>query len=321
MVEILPSGPWQRCANGRDHKVCNWVVPAGAPAALCPVCSLNRVVPDLAVPENVNRWARIEGAKRRAFYSLFKMRIPVQSRMDDPQRGLAFDFLSGAGGVPVLTGHDEGVITLNIDEADDAIRERNRQELREHYRTLVGHFRHELAHYYWWLWFDDAKLNAPLLPAFRQVFGDETADYSAAMSHYYAQGVAADWGLSHISAYASMHPWEDWAETWAHYFLIVEALDTTRSFGLDNSETSPMKVTDLKWSPPPFPTNFSTTQYEPFVAIIRSWSRLSPALNEVSQSVGHNPLYPFVLSAKVLEKLYFVHRVCLEWNLVKPAAQ
>jgi len=53
------------------------------------------------------------------------------------------------GCTPVLTSHCNGLITLNIAEADDAERERRRVKFHEPYRTLLGHLRHEVAHYYW----------------------------------------------------------------------------------------------------------------------------------------------------------------------------
>ncbi len=309
MVEITPGGKWQRCANGFNYQVCNWVVPAGNGPSLCPSCRLNRVIPSLSLAINQTRWAKIEAAKRRALYSLIKTLILIPSRKES-QRGLVFDFLSPQPNQPVLTGHDFGIITLNIEEADDAIRELNRENLGEPYRTLLGHFRHEIAHYFWWLWFDDPKLNVELHQVFREVFGDESVDYDAAIRVHYNQGAPIGWETSFITAYATMHPWEDWAETWAHYFLIIDAVETAQSFGLDNPRTCPLKVRDLEWTIPDLPDPYGNNQYDAFISLIHQWSRMSPGLNEVSQSFGQRPLYPFVLSAKVMEKLYFVHCVC-----------
>lgn len=306
MASLEPDGsafrsvaqPEQRflfCANA-EHDVCNWLVPEGGDA-YCPACRFNRTVPDLGAPKNVDLWRRIEGAKRHVFYSILRWKLPVQDRLENPEHGLAFDFLA-EGQQPVLTGHDNGLITLNIAEADDAEREKRRTSMGEPYRTLIGHFRHELGHYFW----DEIVASDPdTLERCRAVFGDERADYGEALKHHYAQGAPADWQASFISAYATAHPWEDFAETWAHYFHITDGLETAGSFGL---RTRPRlkEAADLAVS-----VDFDPYRAETAAALVDAWVPLTVALNSVNRSMGQPDLYPFVLSQPVMEKLAFIH--------------
>lgn len=311
--------PWrnheelQLCDNGTKFGVCNWLVPVDDKSPLCLSCQFNRVIPDLSVPENVVLWARMESAKRRLVYSILRLGLPIVNRQTNPDAGLVFDFLQPTPQAPVVTGHDLGVITLNLQEADDAVREQNRQKLHEPYRTLLGHFRHEVGHYYMWLWLERDGKEDPLLDSFRKVFGDERANYSDALQHHYSQGAPVGWEQSFISAYATAHPWEDWAETWAHYLHLIDTLETSRSFGFDAVKTlrhterfDPAAVT----LPPPF----DKRDPEEFLDVLHRWSALTPALNEISVSLGQRDMYPFVLSTPVARKLHFVH--CLIRSMV-----
>ncbi|WP_338414336.1 putative zinc-binding metallopeptidase [uncultured Sphaerotilus sp.] len=297
-----------RCANAVSAASCNWLVPdgerngAGERPLFCVACRLNRVIPDQTVAHNQRDWALIEQAKRRLVSQLLALGLPVQSRLagaggEDMQRGLAFDFLRPVGGQGVLTGHASGVITLNVDEADDPTRERIRASLREPYRTLLGHFRHEVGHYYW----DRLVAGTGWLPAFRQTFGDERADYRAALERNYRLGPPPDWANWHVSAYASCHPWEDWAETWAHYLHMVDALDTGLSFGLD--------ADDVEVDVQPFDEAVLTQPDAEFLRLVNAWVELTALLNELSRSMGEPDFYPFVLSQTVVRKLHLVHQV------------
>ena len=191
------------------HEVCNWLTPADSADQFCAACRHNRMIPDLTQPQNLVHWRMVERAKHRLFYTLLKLRLPLVTKAHDPD-GLAFDFLAD-GPLPVFTGHDNGLITINLAEADDAERERRRHQMGEPYRTLLGHFRHEIAHYYW----TRLVAKSPSLGEFRELFGDERRDYGAALQEYYANGAPADWPERFVSAYAGSHPWEDFAETWA----------------------------------------------------------------------------------------------------------
>ena len=146
---------------------CNWLVPADGEQAYCAACRHNRTIPDLSDQRNLILWRRIEVAKRRLFYSLLRLRLPLRNKTED-RTGLAFDFLAPTK-EPVMTGHLEGVITINLAEADDSEREKQRGIFDEPYRTLLGHFRHEIAHYYW----DRVVRDSGSIEEFRKIFGDE----------------------------------------------------------------------------------------------------------------------------------------------------
>jgi hypothetical protein len=306
-------GAYQRCGNLLTAAACNWLVNLNregyAPAnPLCICCRLNRLIPDLSFPENQILWGRIEVAKRRALSSLVVLGLPMASRFEDPQRGLAFDFLrSPQGGVPVLTRHDNGTITLNIEEADDARREQTRIAMREPYRTLVGHFRHEAGHYYWYR----LIANGAWLDRFRAVFGDDRADYMASLEKHYAEGPRRDWRGHYITAYASIHPWEDWAETWAHYLHMLDTLGTAHSFGLSPDEVKlpfeAFRVNVLSQIEPSLIKPVRADDPARFLSLLNGWLKLTSALNELSRGMGQPDFYPFVLPRPAVRKLYFVH--------------
>jgi hypothetical protein len=160
------------CCVNSQHDACNWLLPADSGTPLCTACRHNRTVPDLSAPENLANWRKIELAKRYLFYSLMRWRLPMPTRAEDPEHGLAFEFLADVakddGSVErVLTGHNTGLITLNLAEADDAERERRRISMREPYRTVLGHFRHEIGHYYW----DRLVHDRGNLERYRRLFG------------------------------------------------------------------------------------------------------------------------------------------------------
>ncbi|MFT4023091.1 MAG: putative zinc-binding metallopeptidase [Flavihumibacter sp.] len=229
-VAFAPGNGFRYC-NNYSNGVCNWVLPAGSMDAFCIACSLNRTIPPIHDPAVTERWKKVEVAKHRLVYGLLRLGLPVMNKTQDPGRGLAFDLLSEKYISPnekLVTGHLNGLITLNIKEADDIEREMAKRNLQEQYRTLLGHFRHEIAHYYW----DLLVAGSDNLPGFRDLFGDENLDYQQAMNRHYSQGAPANSADAHISAYATMHPWEDWAETWAHYMHITDTLETAYSFGL-----------------------------------------------------------------------------------------
>jgi hypothetical protein len=292
---IDPKSLFRFCANA-GHGICNWLLPANAPDAYCAACRHNRTIPDLSVPGNLAHWRKIEIAKHRLFYTLLRLRLPLANRNDDPE-GLAFDFLSSVD-APVATGHDNGLITLNLKEADDAERERERGEMREPYRTLLGHFRHEIAHYYW----ERLVKRDSRLDEFRAVFGDERRDYAAALQQHYAAGAPADWPDYFVSAYASAHPWEDFAETWAHYFHMVDTLEIAAAFGM-TVRPKVAKADRLS----------ASIDFDPHDAdmprLIDAWLPLTFASNSINRSMGLPDLYPFVLAPVVIGKLAFVHDV------------
>jgi hypothetical protein len=232
-----------------------------------------------------------EGAKRRLLFELGELGLPVGAE-------LRFDLLSSARG-PVTTGHADGLVTLDLAESDDAHRERMRQELGEPYRTLLGHFRHEVGHYYWTVLAPDE----PRRERARALFGDERADYAAALERHYAQGAPPDWSERHVSAYATMHPAEDWAETFAHYLHIRDTLQTAAAHRV--RVLGPEAVARVG----PVDALVSVPREEPraFDEILQSWLPLTYALNALNRSMGRDDLYPFVLTEPVVAKLALVH--------------
>jgi hypothetical protein len=287
-------GLWRRCANAAAAE-CNWMVPVEAAEDFCAACRLNRTIPDLATPGNGGLWQAIEAAKRRLVYALKRFGLPLASRRADSETGLAFDFLEDAPDAPVMTGHADGLITVNIAEADAAERERRRLALNEPYRTLIGHLRHEVGHYYWDLLVRDGGR----LEAARAVFGDERLDYAAAMERHYAEGPPADWQARHVSAYATMHPWEDFAETWTHYLHMVDTLDTAASFGL--------AVDPEVERAPGVRIAFDPYRAPGIKALLDGWVPLTLALNSLNRSMGLPDPYPFALSPVAGDKLGFIH--------------
>jgi hypothetical protein len=288
---------YRQCQNTAEYQVCNWMVPADDEKQLCQSCRLNLVIPDLTLTGNLERWHKMELAKRRVMYSLLRFGLPTEG--EGGRQPLRFKFLGDPpGGPPVMTGHAQGVITMNIAEADDAERERRRIALHEPFRTLLGHVRHEVAHYYW----DRLIAQSVHLDKFRELFGDERQDYGERLKLHYQNGPPVDWQNSHVTSYASSHPWEDWAETWAHYLHIVDTLETAGSFGISlrprHTQAATMRAEPQK-----------IRDFSDFDEILRNWLPLTHALNELNRGMGLADLYPFVLSQPAVEKLRFVHRV------------
>jgi hypothetical protein len=293
---------YRLCENFRTHNVCNWAVPAEGPDALCQSCRLTRVIPDLSVPGHKEAWYKLEVAKRRLVYTLLQLGLPLSNKAEDAERGVAFELLASpppadADAAPVLTGHANGVITINVAEADDPEREKRRVCLHEPYRTVLGHFRHEIGHYYW----DRLVRDSERLGAFRELFGDERQDYGQALQRHYAEGPRADWQEHFVTAYASAHPWEDWAETWAHYLHMTDALETASACGVS---LRPRRRDEpaLKKAPDPIGEGPG-----PFDVLLSSWFPLTYLLNNLSRGLGLPDGYPFVLSADAVAKLRFVH--------------
>ena len=292
---------YRLCRNYTNEQVCNWAVTADDANPLCVSCRLTRIIPDLAQPGHREAWYRLEAAKRRVIVTLLQLHLPVVNREEDPERGLSFEFKADVptpdGGGAVLTGHAGGVITINIAEADDAERERRRKSLREPYRTLLGHLRHETGHYYWTRLIE----HSASARSFRRMFGDERNDYNAALKAYYDQGPPSDWQTRFLSAYASAHPFEDWAETWAHYLHMIDTIETAAACGLS---LKPPRADEphLKKLPP-----FVASQEVPFKRLIDSWFPITYALNNFNRGLGLADAYPFVLPTPAIAKLKWVH--------------
>ena len=231
---VTGDAKYRPCRNYSEFNVCNWLLPADSDSTYCIACELNEVIPSLEAPANRAWWSNLEAMKRRLVYSLLRLELPLVSRYKDRERGLAFAFLEDQRRNPnvmeefVLTGHAEGLITVNLAEADLINREIARQSLGEAYRTLLGHFRHESGHYY----FDRLIVDRDRRDDFRNIFGDERQDYSKALDEYYSAERCHDFDSEFISAYARAHPIEDWAECWAHYLHMFDTLETAAEHGL-----------------------------------------------------------------------------------------
>jgi hypothetical protein len=293
---------YRLCQNQTTQNACNFTVAAEDPNPFCVSCRLTRVLPDLSREGNAERWYRMEVAKRRLFYTLAKLGLLRTSLPDGSADGPVFEFLEDQPGHQVLTGHADGLITLNVAEADDAERIRRREAMHEPYRTLLGHFRHESGHYYWDRLIDEGDRNE----AFRAVFGDERLDYSQALQDHYARGGSLpNWEESFVSAYATAHPWEDWAETWAHYLHMVDLLETASWYNtrltIPSEDGSAAEVEEV--------VNPLETGHPDFDVLVEQWVPLTVLLNSLNRSLGQEDAYPFALSGPALEKLRYVHEV------------
>ncbi len=275
---------YRLCRNSTEHRVCNQLVPTADVSDYCLSCRFTGITPNVSFEVNRKLWADMEIAKRRLLFSLHTLGIRPAPKSEDVSRGLSFQFLvDNVQGI--LTGYSAGVITITLAEADPAIREARRQQMGEDYRTLLGHFRHEVGHYYWERLIADRGRQQE----FRELFGDERADYPNALSAYYARPRGDDWREKHISRYASSHPFEDWAETFAHFLHMRDVVETAVSVGL------------LPGIPEGAPLEFEQT--------IKHWLSTSFRLNQLGRSIGSGDLYPFVLNDQVIEKMRFINQV------------
>ncbi|MFT4011530.1 MAG: putative zinc-binding metallopeptidase [Nocardioidaceae bacterium] len=278
-LDLQPAGQLTPCVN-LDLNGCNWIPDVAGQE--CFACELTRTRPNDADARALPLYYEAEQAKRRLVFELDTIGLPL-----DRLPALRFDLLSSAV-EPVTTGHVDGVITIDLAEGDDVHREQVRRDMGEAYRTMLGHFRHETGHYYELL-----LGQTPAIERVRQLFGDDTADYQAAIERHYSQGPPAGWEEQYVSAYATMHPFEDFAETFAHVLHIRDALETAHAFAL---------------SPDP---NVAARDFGDVV--VGTWLPLSYALNQINRSMGEKDLYPFVLAPAVIDKLRLVNGLLVEF--------
>ncbi|GAA3031535.1 zinc-binding metallopeptidase family protein [Microbacterium dextranolyticum] len=271
---------WHVCRN-LGLSGCTWLAPLAG--GQCAACDLTRTRPADDDAAGMAAFPVAERAKRHLVAELDSLGFDVVPKSADPAAGLAFDVLSSVH-APVIIGHSDGIVTIDLAEGDDSHREKIRHELAEPYRTMLGHFRHEVGHYIEWRLVESDPTR---LARARELFGDESADYDEAVQRHYAEGAPAGWQQRFISAYATMHPYEDFAETWAHYLHICDTVETVVATGL-------LPATDIIGYP----------SFAAFVADV--WIPLSTALNLVNRSMGEGDLYPFVIPPAVLDKLEFV---------------
>lgn len=270
------------CAN-RETIGCNWIAPAEG--EFCRACAMTALAPDLSIPGALANWAATEAAKRWMLDNLGRWHW---FRPEDPGTPPVFHMLA-EGAVPVQMGHAQGVITISVAEADPVLRVTRREALDEPYRTMIGHMRHEISHMLWWR----LSLREDFLDAFREMFGDERADYGKALERHYSEGPPQDWRSRYLTAYASAHPHEDWAETAAHLLHLTDVADSFVASGL-NSPGLP----DPRWD--------AYEETDPH-HLFHVAATLVIALNHVNRSMGLPDLYPFILSDTARRKLAFVH--------------
>ena len=284
-----------KCANYTEHDVCNRCVATPSEETLCDCCRINDTIPDLTVAGNKAKWFRLEAAKRRLFYDLGELGLPYGTEADGIEPPLRFDFK--ADGIPqfilwrrvgnaerVYTGHAAGRITINIREVDSVEREKLRVDLGEAHRTLIGHFRHEIGHFYW-----DVLVKGRREEECIAVFGDHNnPTYSEALERHYKEGAPANWPEHYISGYATMHPWEDFAETWAAYLDMVSVLDTAEHAGFGGA------------------TRMVYADIDPIIA---RYKELGIVLNEFNRGMGLLDVVPEVFVPAVVEKLRYIHRL------------
>ncbi|TRW96953.1 hypothetical protein FNJ84_12650 [Paracoccus sp. M683] len=270
------------CGN-RAPIGCNWIGEAGG---LCRSCAMSRVVPVLNVGNNIQLLGRAERAKRWVLTNIANWHWFSD---DDPGPRPRFLMLSeetGGRAEQITMGHLAGEITINVTEADALIRLQRRQELGEQYRSMVGHFRHELAHFF----FDRLAPKAGFLAAFRDCFGDERADYSAALQRYYQSPPVSSHDF--ITPYARSHPHEDWAETVAHLLHLVDFTDSFVSTGL---------------TMPGVPTGFAPYAETDTDRLLDIATRVAIAINDINRALDNEDLYPFVLTPPIRRKIGFAH--------------
>lgn len=300
---------FRRCENHKNATLCNWLIPANENESFCMACRLNEVIPDLSKAENEQRWRKLENAKRRLIYTLLTLRLPIINYHQNKDHGLGFRFMEDIKGFDmyseeivtyqkIMTGHNAGTITINILEADDSEREKIRMLMKEAYRTILGHFRHEIGHYYW----DQFIARTDQLDEFRTLFGDERIDYESALSTHYKNGAQNNWQETFISAYASSHPWEDWAESWAHYLHFMDVLETAshHHVGIQGDKIKYTQNNLRDW-----------LEFHDFESIVGQLVKLMRTLNELNRSLGFPDPYPFEHSPTVINKLAFIHRVVM----------
>lgn len=299
-----PDEKFRYCEN-QTLASCNWLVSENSDETYCVSCQLNKIIPNLSDPANIFRWQHLEAAKKRLIYSLLKLKLSFKRNIPFQDPGLQFEFLSNdLSDTPVMTGHLNGVITINVEEADEIQRHINQLQMGEKYRTVLGHFRHEVGHYYW----NRLVRDGGFIPQFRALFGNEQKHYGDALERYYSQGAPADWEEEFISEYASSHPWEDWAETWANYLHIMDSLETAWSFGL---QLRPVRGNLSNLTADMLDDPYTIDDFQ---RIMSGWLPLSIAVNNLNRGMGHKDFYAFYISPKAIEKLSFVHRLCQVWS-------
>jgi hypothetical protein len=285
--EVETSGPrlW-RCLNASWG--CNWMVPVG-PDVWCRACRLTRGRPaesDLVATEN---WMRAENVKRRLVHQLVSLGLPVNPRSELHPQGLVFDLVH-VPGAPCVTGHRDGVVTIDITESDDQHRDSVRRSMGESFRTMIGHFRHEIGHQLW----IELIGASDLLEPFRALFGDERADYPIALRRHHQSSEDVP-SPDFISGYATAHPHEDWAESFAHLLHLHDAAETAHWHGWTNLAPD---------------EDDASTEH---ASSLQGWLKVTTTADDIAVGLGAGPVYPFRPGGLALEKLEFARMAARRW--------
>lgn len=301
---VIEEVTWYTCSNRGWG--CNWLVREDAPAGKCFSCRLTRRQPDSNDTIALEKLGKTEEAKRRLILQLGELGLPIVP-WDLRSGGLGFDLVSSLStGERVVIGHANGIITIDLAESLDDRREALRVRLGEPYRTMLGHLRHEVGHY-----FQNVLLqNDDAWDRCRALFGDERASYQDAIARHYSRGAPEGWSTSYISEYATMHPWEDFAETFAHYLHITGTLQTAAAIGIHLDADVTNRDTDV--------VPLESYRDEPIQRLLTDWDWMSQAFNRINRSMGSADLYPFDLVGPVRHKLAFVHDIVTKTPLTLP---
>ena len=156
---------------------------------------------------------------------------------------------------------------------------------------MLGHFRHEVGHYYQHVLVESGSGADRYLDDCRRLFGDERASYGDAISRHYKFGAPDGWHEAFISEYATMHPWEDFAECFAHYLHITDTIDTSREAGMV------LRADLVRFSAPRDIAPLESYDDVPIERLLFDWRWMSLFFNRVNTAMGKNPLYPFEIPA------------------------
>ena len=297
----FPDDSYVFCVNAKDG-ACNWLITAEPDGDIfCVACRHDLTIPPLDDPVSLKRWQAIQRAKKRLFYSLLRLGMPLETRGENHACGLGFRFPTGipAKSDGVSGGHGSGVITIALTEADDVDGEARRAATEQPHRTMLERFRQEIGRYYW----DLLIAGTPRLKRFAKAFGGAGQDRMLQTPHAPRSPQGPPRGQ--IRAYSTAHPRESFAESFAHYCHITDAVEVAAAFGV---QSRPGRHGDKSAPAAPFDPYASGTIEQ----LLENWTSVTSLLDNFNWSMGHPDAFPFVLSPEVIERLGFIHELVHE---------
>ena len=274
------------CAN-LNRCGCNWIADPASVLGLCFSCRLTRTRPADADAVGLAQYWVAEAAKRRLIFGLDELELPIM--ISDGFAGLAFDLLSSTQG-KIITGHLNGIITLDLAESNDSHREALRQSMDEPYRTVLGHFRHEIGHYYCQL----LALTPDRRDEFRTLFGDETLSYEEALQRHYASRELASSGRA--SSSARTRPCI--RSRISRRCSATSCTSPTRCRRRGSSGCCRNRIsatTSSRHAGTARKLRKSLLERPMAEVVGETWLPVSKGLNQINRSMGKPDLYPFVL--------------------------